>query len=77
LNLDWFIFGFLIVLMLGQQVFWASIVFKLTNRVMSRDYSEFVRTSRPPQSSPAPSQDAADTIDEQQADQANKVFGLI
>lgn len=79
MNIEYFIIGILTVLLLGQQVYWASIVFKLTNRLMSRDYPEFKQAEKKIQQiSLAPSNDdAVDLFAQGMADQANKTLGLI
>ena len=75
MNVELVIVGILIVFLIAQQAFWSVVVFKLTNRIMSRDFSEFKRANAPQKLSPLP-QDASDTIDEQLATDANKFFGI-
>lgn len=39
--IEYFVIGILTVLIIALNVFWANVVLKLANRVMSRDYKEF------------------------------------
>ena len=73
------IIGILTVLIMGQQIYWANICFKLTNRLMARDYSDFKQAERLTQThlTPMAPADAEDVWANAMADRANKTLGLM
>lgn len=82
LQLANFTVGFLTVLLFGTQIFWARLALKLTDRVMSRDYNDFVQAesikTRPHIAPKVPLDDdaALDPIAEDNARKANALLGL-
>ncbi len=78
-NLAYFTIGVLVALLIGQQGFWFYIVFKLNDRLMSRDFTEYAQGERIKKPRPVPkaSIDAAfDPDAERMAREANQVFSL-
>lgn len=74
-----FVIGILVALLIGQQGFWFYIVFKLNDRLMSRNYSDYAqgeRIRRPRPASKAPDDAALDSESERMAREANRVFSL-
>ncbi len=66
-----------IFLLLGTNVFWAITCFRLTDRLMSRNYQEFVqgeRLKKPTNVSARPKVALVDPIAEDNASKANKLF---
>ncbi len=79
MSAEWFVVGILVVLLLGQQVYWSFIVYKLNDRLMSRDFSEFTRgekTRKVLKIAPAPPDEPAgvDPIAEENARRANSLL---
>lgn len=78
-TLAYFVIGILVALLIGQQGFWFYIVFKLNDRLMSRDYTEYAqgeRTKKPRPVPRAPNDAALDPDSERMAREANRVFSL-
>lgn len=67
----------LCVLLGGSNIFWAITCFRLTDRLMSRNYQEFVtgeRLLKPTNVSAKPKVALVDSIAEDHADKANRLF---
>jgi hypothetical protein len=78
MSLEYFVIGFLCFLILAQNVFWAKVCFNLTNRIMSRDYSELRQAEAPQRIVPLkPAEDEHDPIAERQAQELNAMFGMV
>ena len=78
MNLEYFVIGFLCFLIIAQNVFWAKVCFNLTNRVMSRNYSELRQAEQKPAAAAEKvSEDEHDPFAEQQAQQLNTLFGIV
>lgn len=76
--IEYFIIGILTVLLLGQQVYWAKICYQLTNRIMSRNYSELKQAeAKPTVLRPLKDEDAHDPFAENQAKELNSLFGMV
>lgn len=69
----------LLVFMIAQDIFWAIICIRLTNRIMSRNYAEVVQADLLKKPAPVkPSEDAlTDPESERQANELNRLFGVI
>ena len=66
-----------IILLLGTNIFWALTCFRLTDRLMSRNYQEFVqgeRLRKPTNVSAKPKVVLVDPIAEDNASKANSLF---
>ena len=80
MDLNWFVLGILVVLLLGQQAYWSFIVFKLNDRLMSRSFSEYAHgeqlRGRPLKvAQTVPDEPATlDPIAEENAKRANSLF---
>ncbi len=75
--ISYFIIGVLIALMIGQNVFWANVCLKLTNRLMSRNYGELIQaTNKPAQLKPFP-EDTSDPVAERNARDMNSMIGAL
>ncbi len=78
MNIEYFIIGILVVLLLGQQAFWMHAVFQLQNRLMSRNYQDYAtgeRLRKPTNASKQPQKSAVfDPIAEEHARKANQVL---
>ena len=78
-HLGYFIIGILVALLIGQQGFWMYIVFKLNDRLMSRnfvEYSQGKQLKRPPNVSKPSQDDGIDPIAEKNAKDANALFAI-
>lgn len=76
--MEYYIIGFLTVLLLGSQIFWAVVCLRLTDRLMSRDFAEYKQaTKKQTDYTPSRIEDAVDHFAQDMADQANKTLGLI
>lgn len=72
--IDYFIIAALIALMIAQNVFWANVCLKLTNRLMSRNYGELIQaTNKPADLKPVPD-DMSDPIAERHARDMNSMI---
>jgi len=74
---SWFVTGILVVLLLGQQVYWSFIVFKLNDRIMARSYGEYTQAQKSLKTSSQPRQPraaVADPIAEENAQRANSLL---
>lgn len=68
----------LIALLIGSNIYWASICFKLTNRLMSRNYFEFKQSERKPiKSKPELVIDEPDEYAEAQAREINTLMNMV
>ncbi len=75
--IDYFIIGVLIALMIGQNVFWANVCLKLTNRLMSRNYGELIQAeNKPLKLKPLP-EDMSDPVAERHARDMNSMIGAM
>lgn len=74
---EWFIVGILIVLMIAQNIFWAKICLKLTNRIMSRNYAELRQAEQTPVSSRPLQEEEVDLFAEKQARELNSMLGMV
>lgn len=76
--IEHFTIGILTALLIGQQAYWSVVVFKLTNRLMSRDYQGFVQaTFKPGQLHQVVSdEDSTDPIADKQAKELNAIIGF-
>lgn len=77
--IEYFIIGILVALMIAQNIFWAFICLKLTNRIMSRNYQEVVQAERktlPPQLV-VDEDDTVDHVAERQAKELNSIMGVV
>ena len=64
--------------MIGQNVFWANVCLKLTNRIMTRSYAEFMQLSaKPTKLQVAPQGEEIDPDAERQAQELNSMLGMI
>jgi hypothetical protein len=76
---EWFLVGILVILLIAQQGFWMYHSSKLMNKIMSRNYNDFVqgeRLRKPTNvSRPAPSA-ILDPIAERNARDANRLLAL-
>lgn len=64
--------------MIAQNVFWAVICLKLTNRVMSRNYQEIAQADKKPEPfRPMIADDEADPVAERQAKELNSIMGVV
>ena len=43
---EWIVIGILVTLLLAQQAYWSLIVFKLNDKLMSRNYLEYAQGER-------------------------------
>jgi len=77
LQLTHFVVGILVVLLIGTQVFWSRLVLKMADRLMSRDFYDYVQAEKlksRPNIAPKASDDALDPIAEDNARKANALF---
>lgn len=78
MSIEHFIIGILVALIIGLQGFWMFIVFRLNDRLMSRNYQDFAtgeRLKKPTNASKASQKSAVfDPIAEQNAEKANAFF---
>lgn len=77
MNIDYFIIGILVALMVGQNVFWANVCLKLTNRIMSRNYLEVAQADRKPVPFKPIVEDDSDPTAERQAKELNSIMGIV
>lgn len=76
--IEHFVIGILTALLIGQQAYWSVVCFKLTNRLMSRDYQGFIQaTFKPNKLHQAVSEDSADPIADRQAQEMNAILGIV
>jgi hypothetical protein len=81
MSIEHFTLGILTVLLIGQQVYWARVVLNLTNKLMSRNYSEYVQAEKF-KNEPRlrmenkPDDYAIDPEDERKANELNALFAL-
>jgi hypothetical protein len=74
--MDWLTLG-LILLLLVQQVFWMVNVQSLMNKLMSRNYYEYVQADMlKSKSAKSVSPEEEDDYSDAQAEKANKLFGF-
>lgn len=66
------------VLLISQQAYWSVVVFKLTNRLMSRDYQGFIQATRKPDKlhQVVSDEDSTDPIADRQAKELNAIFSV-
>lgn len=80
---EWFVIGILVILIIGQSVFWAKVNLSLMNRLMSRDFQDFAhgkkisKAKREQATALQPLQDeVADPDSERQAQELNSLFNM-
>lgn len=80
---SWFVVGILVVLLLGQNVFWAKVCLNLTNRLMARDFQDFshgtkIQKTKPESATPIKPLDdeVIDPESLRQASELNTMFGI-
>ncbi len=83
MNVELFLIGFLMVLLLGSNIYWARVNYGLINRLMSRDFQEFqhgkrILSIKTEKAAPLqPLQDEAiDPDSERQAQELNTLFNM-
>lgn len=80
MNIEFFIIGVLVVLLIGQQVYWAKLTLSLANRLMSRNYFELVQAEMQKKPRKNKISDEPETIydpeDLRQAREANALMGI-
>lgn len=70
--------GFLFSLLIASNVFWANLLLKLTNRIMSRNYAELRQAEAKPTLVKPNSQDEDyDPVAERQAKELNSMLGIV
>ncbi len=67
----------LVILIIAQNVFWAKVCLNLTNRIMSRNFSEFMQAQNKPTILKALPEDDHDPIAERQAQELNTMMGMV
>lgn len=83
MSAEWFCVGLLLVLLIGCQVYWARIVMQLTNKLMSRNYFEYVQTKRLAEQPQVVREESkaddylVDPEDERSAQSLNHIIGAI
>lgn len=80
MNIDYFLIGFMLVLIVAQNIFWARYCLMLTNRIMSRNYAEVVQVERQNKVVPPrvdKSEEVIDPEDQRQAMNLNSMFGMV
>lgn len=77
---EWFIIGILLSLLIFQQGFWSFHMNKLMNKLMSRNYQDYIqgeRLRKPTNVSKTPRNSAViDPIAERNASEANRLLAL-
>lgn len=76
MSVEYFIIGILVSLLIGQQAYWSFICFKLTDKLMSRNYQEYATYARKPDKV-IEQVDQYDPAMDEQAKKANAIFGLV
>lgn len=77
MSIEHFIIGILVALVIGLQGFWMFVVFRLNDRLMSRNYQDFAtgeRLKKPINAKKTPPSAVFDPIAEQNAEKANAFF---
>lgn len=81
MSAEFFMIGVLVVLLIGQQVFWSRLIAHMSAKLMSRNYYEYVQTEKLKNEKPAlqlaPQDDEIDPQDEAQAQKLNTMFGMV
>lgn len=75
--IEYFVIGILTVLIIALNVFWANVVLKLANRVMSRDYKEFREAEKRPAPVIRLPLEDHDPDAERQSKDLNSLMGLV
>jgi hypothetical protein len=75
--IEYFIIGILVVLMVGQNIFWANVCLKLTNRLMSRNYGELIQAKNKPTKLQSAPEDMSDPVAERNARDMNSMIGAM
>lgn len=82
MSIDYFSLGLISFLLLGSNVFWAKHCAKLTDKLMSRDFADYVQaekyrtTVNKKTSDIVNDDDVIDPRDEAQAQQLNSMLGI-
>ncbi len=66
----------LVVLLFGSNIFWANMHLKLANRVMSKNYAEFVQATKKPTKPQLVPEDMSDPLAERHAADMNSLIGV-
>lgn len=80
---DYFSLGLLSVLLLGSNVFWAKHCAKLTDKLMSRNFADYISTEKYRTTAKAKTsvtvedEDVIDPRDASQAQQLNSIMGMV
>lgn len=75
--IEHFVIGMLMILIIGQNVFWAKVCLNLTNRIMSRNYAELTLAEAKPTLQRPQEEDFHDPIAERQAQDLNSMLGMV
>jgi hypothetical protein len=67
----------LVALLIASNIYWALVCLKLTNRLMSRNYTEFMQSSAKPRVIKPQAIDMSDPVAERNAKDMNAMIGII
>ena len=67
----------LVALLIASNVYWALVCLKLTNRLMSKNYGEFIQAERKPMNLKPPPEDTSDPVAERHARAMNSMIGAL
>jgi len=80
MSVEFFLLGLLSILLIGSNVFWAKMVFRMSDRLMSRNYFEFTQVEKLKSARPKPETKTEDYMidpeDERQARELNSMFNI-
>ena len=67
----------IVALLIGSNIFWAMVCLKLTNRLMSRSYTEFSQATIKPRVTKPEPLDMSDPVAERNAKDMNALIGIV
>ena len=67
----------IVALLASSNIFWAVVCLKLTNRLMSRNFGEYVQALNKPKRLKPILEDMSDPVAERHASEMNSIIGIV